>query len=142
MVKTRNEIAGIYRIAYPDLEEHYCIIMSEELLIPSFDKIVFWANKYATTDIPFKKNIADCEKHSWFFINAIHKERAIKSIDTKKGYTLATGWLTGIKYGLIGETPHTIVTALTDKGIKNIEPRTNVIEGVDITDFNALLLVM
>lgn len=144
MIKTRDDIEKLYRKAYPDLEEHYCIIMNEDFLIPTVEELTVMLNKHSVTNIKHVKNISDCEKLAWFLVNGIHRERAENSnnLPSEQLYTWSIGWLTGIQYGLLGETPHTIATALTNEGIKNIEPKTNLISKVDTTKFNALLLVM
>lgn len=144
MLVTRDELAKVYQQVYPDLEDHYCIITSEVFLVPSFPMLLEWVKKYSVAHIPHVSNIADCEKRAWFFINSIHRERAEEALQLPKEerYTMSIGWLTGIRRSAFGETPHTIVTAYTDKGIKNLEPKTDTIQKVDISKFNALLLVI
>jgi hypothetical protein len=144
MLKTRDEIAEIYQKAYPNLEDHYCILLSEEFLLPTSEQVKDWIAKYSVAHIPHVKNIADCEKRAWFLINSIHRERAENALNIPEDerYTVSIGWLTGLKKNIFGESSHTIVTVLTEDGIVNIEPKTDLIEEVDINKFDALLLVM
>ena len=144
MLKTRDEISQIYRDIYPGLQNLYSLLHSEVFKVWVYDELIEKIKKHSVAHIPHVKDIADCEKHSWFLVNAIQRELAETAMELPEDdrITRAIGWATGVRKNAFGSTPHTMATALTDRGVVIIESQSDMIELPDPNKFNVLLLVM
>jgi len=144
MKKTRDEVTKIYQTIYPNLKDYYSILHSEIFLLPPDDEAVEKLKKHSVAHIPFVSNISDCNHHAWFLWAGIQREyaEAALSLPKEERITRSYGWLTGMRKGIFGETPHTMATVLTDKRIIIIETQTDLIEEPNTEKFDAYLLVM
>ena len=140
MIKTADEIKIAYQDIYPDLENHYTILMSEKFQLPTYQEVVDAVKQHSVKSMKYVSNIADCEKFAWYLVWGIQKER---SENPTEKLTWAIGWATGYRIDFIGQESHTMVTATTsDNGIIIIDPMTDAISKPDPETFNILLLVM
>jgi hypothetical protein len=145
MIVSNKKVSEEYRKVYPDLEDYYCIILSEKLWVPSLEDVINWLKKYSVMDLPDVKSISDCDVRAEILKGRILEERATASVvnlPEEEKFKASIGWMSGIRITPFGKTEHTAMTAYTTEGIRYIETKTNLIQEVDITKFNALLLVM
>ena len=143
MKKTRDEIAAIYQDAYPEMEDHYVEIFDPMKRISSFDlEFLPTLRVYSVAGIPHIPNVRDCDKRARKVVADILWYRGMRADNFLKEDQVADaiGCLFG--YKLPFGTEHFLITGLFDVGIRNIDPLTDTITGVDVNKFNALLLVM
>ena len=144
MKKTRDEISQIYRDIYPGLQNYYALLHSEVFKVWVYDELVEKIKKHSVAHIPHTKNIGDCNHHAWALVSGIQREFAEIAMELPENdrITRAIGWATGVRKGIFGSTPHTMATALTERGVVIIESQSDMIEKPDPNKFNVLLLVM
>ena len=58
--KKRNEISEIYRKAYPKLENHYVILLSEVFILPTLKEFTDAVESHSVMNIEYVTNITDC----------------------------------------------------------------------------------
>ena len=144
MLKTRDEISQIYRDIYPGLQNYYVLLHSEVFKVWVYDELEEKIKKHSVAHIPPTKNIGDCNHHAWALVSGIQREfmEMWQALPEDDRITRAIGWATGIRRGVFGDTPHTMATALTERGVVIIESQSDLIEKPDPNKFNVLLLVM
>lgn len=125
-----KEIKKEIKKQWPELR--WTLPTDTEYWLPTLQEILDFINNNET-DIPYMKDIYECEEFSLGLMVDLRRYRARKKIDENKNHlNWAVGIALTIKSGLMGDMVHYQNIALTsDSGIILIEPQSN-----SITDIN------